>query len=145
MYWSCDICDKVINEDFRNNHLKSGFHKRLLNSIMRKYVISNPKPNKIDDTIKKYLRLHCKNYEKFLVILSVMLILPSNQIKYFRRRQECPRNACVLDSSFSSNIKIIKEQLYSQIIELRRTFVSRFENMTFGHYLTKPKSMFEWK
>ena len=31
MYWSCDICDQVIFEDFRNNHLKSGFHKRLAN------------------------------------------------------------------------------------------------------------------
>ena len=52
MYWSCDICDKVIYEDFRNNHLKSGFHKRSANSINRKNVITNPKPNKIDDTIK---------------------------------------------------------------------------------------------
>ena len=58
MYWSCDICDKVIYEQFRNNHLQSGFHKRLANSIIRNYVITNPKPIKIDDTIQKYLRLH---------------------------------------------------------------------------------------
>ena len=24
MYWRCDICDKVIYEEFRNNHLQSG-------------------------------------------------------------------------------------------------------------------------
>ena len=54
----------------------------------------------------------------------------------------------MLDSSSSSlfsNIKIIIEQLFSQILELRLTFIKRFENMTFDHYLTKPKSRLEWK
>ena len=46
---------------------------------------------------------------------------------------------------FFSKIKIIKEQLYSRISELRITFVSRFENIRFDHYLTEPKSMLEWK
>ena len=75
------------------------------------------------------------------------LLLPSNQNKYFRGQQKCPRIGCVLDSSssFFSNTKVIKEQLYSHILELTITFVSRFENMTFDHYLTKPKSMLEWK
>ena len=31
------------------------------------------------------------------------------------------------------------------MLELRIIFVNRFENMTFDHYLTKPKSMLEWK
>ena len=43
-------------DEFRKNHLQSGFHKRLANSVIRKYIINNPKPNKIDDTIRKYLR-----------------------------------------------------------------------------------------
>ena len=37
------------------------------------------------------------------------------------------------------------KQDYTQLLELRLTFFSRFENMTFDHYLTKPKSMLEWK
>ena len=49
------------------------------------------------------------------------------------------------DHFFFSKIKIIKEQLYSQILELRITFVSRFKDMEFEYYLTKPKSMLEWK
>ena len=144
--WHCDICDKIFYEEFKDNHLKSRFHKRLANSIIRKYIINNPKPDKIDDIIEIYLRLHYKNYEKFLAIISVKLLIPSNQIKYIRRRQECrPRNGCVLDSSFFSKIKIFKEQLFSQILDLRIIFVSRFENMIFDHYLTKPKSMLERK
>ena len=36
MHWRCDICDKVMYEKFENNHLQSGFHKRLAKSIIRK-------------------------------------------------------------------------------------------------------------
>ena len=42
-------------------------------------------------------------------------------------------------------IKINEEQLYSQTLELGITFVSCFENIRFEQYLTKPKSMLEWK
>ena len=141
------VIDKIIYQEFANNHLRSGYRKRLANSIIRKYVITNQKPNKIDDTIRKYLRFHYRKYEKFLAILSVKLILQSDQIKYIRRQQEFPRNGWVIESStsFFSQIKIIKEQLYSRILELRITFVSRFENITIDHYLIKPKSKPEWK
>ena len=60
MHWGCDICDKVMSEEFRDNHLQCGFHKRLANSSIKKYIITNPKPNKIDDTIRKYSRSHYK-------------------------------------------------------------------------------------
>ena len=62
MHWCCDIGDKVIFEIFRNNHLQSGFRKRLATSIIRKYIIFYPKLDKIDDTIRKYLRSHHKKY-----------------------------------------------------------------------------------
>ena len=68
MYWRCDICDKFINEEFANNHLQSGYHKRLSDSIIRRYTITNPKPNKIDDTIRKYSPLEeftIENMKKF--------------------------------------------------------------------------------
>ena len=58
MCWRCDICDKIIHGEVRNNHLRSGYHKRLANSIIRRYIVTNLKPDKIDDTIRKYLRLH---------------------------------------------------------------------------------------
>ena len=146
MYWRCDICDIVIYEEFRNNHLQSGFLRRLVNLINRKYIITNPEPNKIDDIIRKNLGLHYRKYERFLAILSVKLLLPSNQIKYIGRRHVCSFNDLVLvNSSFFSKNKIINEQLYFQILELRITFFSRFDNITLDHYLTKPKSMLEWK
>ena len=131
-------------EKFSNNHLNSGFHKRLTNSISRKYIILNPKPNKLGDTIRKYSRLHYREYEKFLATYTVKLIMPSNQIKYVRKQFLCPFNQlCINDQSFFSKIKTITEQLYSQILELRITFISRFKDMEFEYYLTKPKSRLE--
>ena len=99
MYWLCDICAKIIYEEFINNHLRSGYHKRLANSIIRKHIINNLKPNKVDDTIRNYLRLHYKKDEKFLAVRSVKLSSQSDQIKYIRRRQEGPPNGWVIESS----------------------------------------------
>ena len=47
MHWCCDICDKIMYEISRNNHLQSSFHKRLVNSIIRKYIITYRKPKKM--------------------------------------------------------------------------------------------------
>ena len=145
MYWRCDICDKIIYEELANYHLQSGYHKRLSDSFIRRYIITNPKPKEIDDTIGRYLRFHYRQNEKFLVIFSVKLLIPSNQIKNIRRQYPCHRNRGCIYNTFISKIRIFKEQLYSQILELRITFVTRFVNITFDHYITKPKSMLEWK
>ena len=34
MYWHCKSLDKVISEEFRTNHLQSGYHKDLANLII---------------------------------------------------------------------------------------------------------------
>ena len=65
MNWRCDICDGVMYEEFRNNHLQSGLHKRLANSLIGKFIITNPERNKNDDTIRKYLRSHKTNMKNF--------------------------------------------------------------------------------
>ena len=72
--------------------------------------------------------------------------MTSNQYKKVKRQFTCYSGpGCLYNPSFLSKIKIIKEHFYSHILEMRITFVSRFENVTFDHYITKPKSMLEWK
>ena len=141
MYWSCDICDKVIYEQFRIIHLQPGYHKRLANSTIRKYIIS--KPDGVGQTIAKHLRSHFRNYEKKFVNFVVKLLTPSNQIKNKRRHFTChPSQKCISDESYFL-CKIRRH--YSQILELGKTFASLIENITFRPYLTKPKSMLERK
>ena len=43
------------------------------------------------------------------------------------------------------NFFVKLRQDYTQIFEKRLSIFSHFKNMTFVHYLTKPKSMLEWK
>ena len=42
-------------------------------------------------------------------------------------------------------MKIMKEEFYSQKLELGITFVSIPKNMTFENYLNVPEPMVEWK
>ena len=134
MKFHCEICDKVMNEEFRNNHLESKYHISLVNSIIRRYIIANPTPNKIDDIINKYLEIHFEKHEKIKIILFLKLLTPSNQIKYIKIQRsiyhykKCLPNACF----FSKNI-VFQKQLYSQILELRITFVSLSKNATFKY------------
>ena len=60
MYWHCEICDKIMNEKYRNKHLESEFHSFLVNSNMRRNTKPNPTPYKIDDIIRKYLIIQYK-------------------------------------------------------------------------------------
>ena len=70
----------------------------------------------------------------------------SNRTKKIRIQRSSSRYKSGLPNAFFfSKIKIFEEQIYSQNLELRITFVSRFENIRFEFYLTKPKSMLEWK
>ena len=80
MYWYCEVRDNITNEEMKINHLESKFHNSFVNSIIRKYIISNPPPDKIEDTIRKYLRNPHDNYNKFRTVLLLKLLMPSNQI-----------------------------------------------------------------
>ena len=132
--------------ELRNKHLKSKFHKSFVNSIIRRYIIRSPLPNKIDDIIRKQLRIHYEKYNKFQVVLLFELLMPSNQIKYIRIQRSSRRfRLCLPNAFFFSKMKNIKEQLCSQLLEKRISFGSLSKNMTFEHYLTHPKSMIEWK
>ena len=79
MYWHCNICEKVIYEKFANNHLRSEYHKRLANSIIRKYIIV--KPDWDGETIAEYLRSHYKKHQEFFSIIVVKLLTSSQEIK----------------------------------------------------------------
>ena len=82
------------------------FHKRLANSIIRKIIITHPKPNKLDDTIRKYLRSHYKKHENFQAIIYAKFIMPLNQIKKIIKQHPCHRDQqCIKNPSFFSKIK----------------------------------------
>ena len=78
MYWHCVICDNIMNEEFRNKRLESRLHSSLVNSFIRRYIIPNPTPNKIDVILKKYLIIQ---YEKYIYNENSTFIKVFNAIK----------------------------------------------------------------
>ena len=48
--------------ELENGHTKSKFHTFFVNSIIRRYTIPSPLPDKIDDTVRKYLISHYENF-----------------------------------------------------------------------------------
>ena len=115
MYWHCELRDNTMNTEIKKK-LKSKFHISFPNSFIRKYNISNPLPDKIEDTIRKYFRIHSGKSNKFRIVLLLKLLMPSNQLKYIRiQRSSCCYKLCLPNEFFLSKTKIIKEQLYSQI------------------------------
>ena len=69
MYWHCEICDIIKIAELKNKHLESKFHNSFVNSIIRRYIIPTPLPDKIDDIIRNYIVLHYEKYNKFQVVL----------------------------------------------------------------------------
>ena len=146
MHFHCGICDKIKNEELINNYLGSKFHTSLVNSAILTFIIPYSNPREIEDTIRRYLSNHYEKYNKFQVVLLLKLLKALNQIKQNRIQRSSYRyRLCLPNAFFFSKIKIIKEQLYFQILDLRITFVSSSENMTYEYYPKQPKSMQEWK
>ena len=79
------------------------------------------------------------------MILLLKLLMPLNQNKNIRIQHSSSHDMFgIIKKHFLSNKKIIEEQLYSQVLELRITFVSTSKNMTCEYYLKQPKSTLEW-
>ena len=69
MYWHCETCDNILIGELKNKHLKSKFPNSFGNSIIRRYIILSPLPNKIDVITRRYLAIHSEKYIKFQVVL----------------------------------------------------------------------------
>ena len=115
MYWHCRICANIMIEEVKIIHLESKPHISFVNSIIRKDIISIPLTDKIEDTIKKDLRIHYDKFDKIRIVLLLTLLMPSNQIIFIRiqRSSYCYKSR-FSNAFFSSKIKIIKEQLFSK-------------------------------
>ena len=85
--------------------------------------------------MRNHTRTNMKNF-----LLYFLLSYYYNQInRNIRRQHYCYCDKGGNNAFFFSKIKTTKEQFYSQILELRIPFVSRFENIRFKHYPSKPK------
>ena len=84
MKFHCEICDKLMDEPFKNKHIISESHKHLVLSNIMRYIRSNPESIQIDKILGKYIINQRYKYHQFEFILLLKLLKPSNQVEYIR-------------------------------------------------------------
>ena len=140
----CHLCDRRIAIEFYNNHLMSLSPNYFTNSIIRRFIIRNPNPNKNDILLRKFIINHSKQIIIIHSILNLKLLMPSNRIKNIK-------NPCygishidrINEQRFFS--KIIEKGDNPQLLKLSITFFSSFETIKYEHQLKQPMQSIEMK
>ena len=110
-------------------------------SIIRRYIFSNPDFDEIDRILRKYVNIHNKDYEKFEIICSFKLLTTRKRVRYIN---VVSNSDIVLKKPMLSEIDK-KPPYFPRIIEMRISFISSIRNMTHKYYLKQPKPMCERK
>ena len=110
-------------------------------SIIRRYIFSNPDFDEIDRILRKYVNVQNKKYEKFQIICSFKLLTTRKLVRYINIAS---KSDIVLKKSMLSEIDN-KRHFFSRINQMRIIFISSIRNMTHKDYLKQPKPMCEIK
>ena len=122
-------------------HVKSMNHTWHEESIIRRYIFSNPDFDEIDRVLRKYVNVHNKKNENFQIICSFNLLTTRKSVRYINIASN---SDIVLKNSMLSEIDK-KRHDFSRISEMRSSFISSIRNMTHKYYLKQPKPMCEIK
>ena len=141
------LCGQSICVQSRSKHFISITHKTHDNSIVRRYNILIPNFDEIDATMKEYVNENNKEYEEIDVPSLFKLLTSTNRIRYIRMKPE---------SSLHYSFYVLEKKLllgrinqdryyFSQVLEMRISFVSCIRSLTYNHCLKQPKPMGEMK
>ena len=147
-YFHCDLCDKSIKTRSKKKHLNSQYHKSLTKSIIRKYTVKNPSFLHIEDILKNFVDDYNKKFEFFIIFCKwqlrfsdTIINIKSDRLYNIKRKY----------ASWNLRINLISKIEYfesighkfSHISEMDIVFITDLRNMTYEHYLKKPKPMIE--
>ena len=63
-------------------HVKSMNHTWYEESIIRRFIFSNPNVDEIDRILRKYVNIQNKKYENFAIICSFKLLTTRKRVRY---------------------------------------------------------------
>ena len=73
MNYYCEICDNYMKPLSKYKHVRSMNHVWHEESIIRRYISSNPDIDTIDKILRNYVYIHNKKFEKYEIICSFKL------------------------------------------------------------------------
>ena len=119
----CSICDKSLSTSFRSRHNESLKHVELSHSIVNRY---NLEKIKVEDT-NNILNKHTNYYKKKLV----------------RFKFSCKMSSIII-RGYPKHILIKKYKFKpSDTINMQISFITKFDDMTYKHYLQQPRQAIE--
>ena len=83
MTYYLKICDKSICGKPNYKHPKSLKHTTLNDSIIKRYITSNANFDEVDETLRKYVNIHNKEYDHFDLHWLNELLITTNHVRYF--------------------------------------------------------------
>ena len=141
----CDTCDRTIKLRYKKKHLNTNLHRKYSNCIINRTYIKNPEFFQIENILKKHMSDYLKRFEFFIIICEWKLVFEQTTIsvKSDRYSIQIPWG---LRSFLLEKITNFERMGYkfSKISDMKISFITLLNNMTYEHYLQRPKSMLEW-
>ena len=92
MSYYCKVCDLYIKPLSKYEHVKSMNHTWHEESIIRKYIFSNPDFDAIHRLLRNYVNVHNKKYEKFEIVCSFKLLTTRKSVRYINIASNSDKN-----------------------------------------------------
>ena len=146
-YYYCELCNKSIALKHKCSHYKSKLHRDIDKSIINKYNIMNPELKEINDIIKDYVNDYNRKFEYYTVVCNWNFMFDNGVSLDVKSKK--PYRFRVLHKNLEKYLKIKinhykKDGLeFSHISEMKITFKTRLDHMTYKHYSEQPMPMVE--
>ena len=136
MTYYCKIYDSTINLGTKHKQIKSRKHTNLEDFFIMRFIVENHDSTQLNGIMKRYIDVHNKKYD----LNHVRCVLEVNDNQYLTYKLMLN-----LDFTTYPNITIENQPCFSQVLELRITFISSHRHMTYDYYLKQPMPMCEMK
>ena len=146
MNYYCILCDETIKRMCKNKHFETEIHISSESSIIRRYIFLNPGFDKVDEIMRKDVIMYNKKHDQYGVRCLLKLITNKNNIKYIR----ITTNSILHYTHYVPKRLILKRidrdgNNFSQVLEIRISFINSYRFMSYEHYLEQKMSMCEIK
>ena len=146
------IVTYVINQlklHWKKKDLISQYHKSSTKSIFHKYTVKNPSFLHIEDILKNFVDDYNKKFAFFIIFCKwqlhfsdTIINIKSDRLYNIKRKYASWNLRRNLTSKFEYFESIGHK--FSHISEMDIVFMTDLRNMTYEHYLKKPKPIIEW-
>ena len=146
MKYSCLLSDKSICTKSRYKHFKSISHKSHEKSIIKRYIILHPIFHEVCSILRRYIKKHNEKHVEFDVRCVLKLLTTTTRVGCIKGN---PKSNLEFSFKLSENLILSRKNqdryYFSEIIEMRVSFIDSTGDMTYDYHPKQSNSMCEIK